>query len=152
MPEPSSSLTGILDIAPPVAPASLNLQPGVAFGLFVLLALSITLLIAYLLWRRRHSPRGQAQHQLTRLWQQHQQQHISAHQVAFRLAAILRNGLRLPHIASTVTLPATLQSQQARWHEFSERLHRARYASEEADADQLALLFRESRFWLRSWP
>lgn len=146
------SLSGILDIAPPVAPATLGLQQGLTFGLLFFLGLGILLLAGYLLWRYRLSQRGKARHQLTRLLKCHHRQQISTHSAAFRLAAILRDGLCLAHVSNAVSLPASLQPRQARWREFIERLAVARYAPGEIDADQLAWLFSESQFWLRTWP
>jgi hypothetical protein len=152
MTDASSSLNGILDIAPPVAPAALDLQQGITFGLFIFLALGSALLLGTLLWRYRLSQRGKARRQLTRLRKSHQHQRIGSHAATFRLAAILRQGLRLTHISHSSVLPAPLQTQQARWHEFSERLALARYAPGEIDTEQLQQLIKESRFWLRVWP
>lgn len=143
----TSTLDGILDIALPLAP----LDNGI--GLYPMLAITLLLIgvltgVAYLWWTR---PRQYCRRQLDAVLQQYESGYLDSHQIAFGLAAILRQRLHCQQLSRYTPLPAHLHNDQLRWQTFIDELDAARYSAADIDPPALGRLSRETRFWIGRW-
>ena len=129
----------LIDILPPAPPPD-------ATGPWLVAVLALAVTGALLLGLRHFtSRRGRARRRLARL--QKRSRTLDAHTLAFRLAAILRDGLGLIRLQAAHADPACADG----WRSFLARLDRARYAPESLPPDELQALLREARHWLGRW-
>ena len=117
----------LADVEPPPAP---DWQPLIIAVVIVIAATLLAVVVIRLRSRRKHSSHASdknrdALYQLQLLQQARQQNEIGDHDVAYRLATLLRLGLGLNQL--TDTPPPALQSDQQQWQELIRLLARLRY-------------------------
>ena len=137
--------------------ASLELPPApdwhtlIIATIVVMVALLLAVALIYLRSRRQQpghidDQSREALHQLHLLQRQWQEQNISDHDAAYRLATLLRLGLGLSQL--THTAPPALTTQQQRWQQLQQQLAQLRY-SPAASRPPLSLdLFTQIEAWL----
>lgn len=151
-----SNLTQLFDIEPPLAPGS-SPYPDMLLASAILLA-GIILLGLYI--RRYASRRQRARRELARLARDISRQadadrpdEMNAQYLAYRVAEIVRDGLRLRGLTASTALPDDLFVHRQRWGRFITALDQARYMARDTGRDTDVLpLINEADFWLGKWP
>ncbi len=102
MPKPDlhSSLAGIVDIEPPLAPQPAGGNEWLPAGILLLAVMA-----CYLLWRRHTGIAAQSRRHLSRLQRRYLAGQIGGRKAAFALAAILRQQLGVTHLTPTPRSP-----------------------------------------------
>jgi len=142
----SDKLNGILNIEPLPAP-QINWEP----LLFSAIGLLAILVIAVLIYARYFSARGITKQKIRKLNCNFEQLQIDSHNVAFQLAHIMQQNLRIHTLSQTTKLPKQLESHQARWDSFIQHLCIARYSSNEYPIKKMRILFSDVEFFLGHW-
>jgi hypothetical protein len=145
-----TTLNGILDIEPPLAPGQDYMD--LTSITFTLLLFFLLLSLAYGIFRWYFSPRAKAKRQLKVMLRDIKQQRLNSHQVGFNLATILCHSLGLAGITQRSLLPDSLAPHRERWESFIHRLSATRFSAMEMDNSELASLVEDAGFWLRRWP
>ena len=153
MNDSTKPLQGIIDITPPSAPWQYILEAN-AFSIAIagLLTISILTLTLFILWRHFFSSKGKARQKIGKLKKHYRLRHISGKHVAFQLAQILRDALKLNQLSPRTALPSPLRHKAKRWLEFNEALSQMRYANQAETQPTITFLIDEAYFWLRHWP
>lgn len=147
-------LQGIADIEPPSVPVTTDVIDitGLTASILVMLIFAFTVFLA---WRNYTSRRSRARRYLSALRSRFQNGHSDVndtHDVAFKVANILRQGLNLRHITQHIPVPESFTEYGERWQRYNTLLSQARYAPGNISVDQLILLLDDTEFWLRRWP
>lgn len=139
-----NELVDIIDPAPPAAAASTSIT------WFVACAVLLALLVAIAMWWRHNAARRRAMRRVRRLRREVARGGISAREIAYRVAADLRVGLRTPRLRAGAAPVADSPKDQQAWRELVARLDKLRYQpGAQLDATQIDLLLRDGASWLR---
>ncbi len=138
-----NELADIIDPTSPITAADTSVAWSMA------LVVLIALIAAVVVWWRRNAARRRALRRVRQLRIDVAHGRISARELAYRVAAELRSGLRTPRLRAT-DAPAVDSARQQSWRELVAHLDVLRYQSgAQLDAAQLNRLLRDSAHWLR---
>ena len=137
----------LIDIIPPAIPPAVD-SSNAWLVTFALIIMAVSLMA---FWRWYRSERQQSIRRLNRLRSAFHAQELSPRQVSYWLAAFLKRRLRTNHLAPGVA-PLIAETEQARWDDFTRRLHESRYAPNEGKDQDVLSLLKEAKYWLRRWP
>ncbi len=147
MPQTNTSaiIDGIMDIAPPVPPATGEAE--IAF--YITLVLFILLWVIFYLIRYRSRPEIIAKKKIRSLIKDIQTKNIDRHQIIYQLSQHLAQGLKVKQLNHLSALPHQHKYQQTEWEYFIQHLEELRYSRQVATRETLCFLARKSLYWLK---
>ena len=152
-----AGLTVSMKTLPGAAPtiADIELPQMVAYPdnvvAWIVLGLIIVVLIIVLAMRFWRSRRWQAMLQLRKFSRLLACQQMSADEVVFEIAALLRARFAQRRLSPAMPLPVKLEAERQRWHAFVALLDKARYEPPGKAAIAMDKMMAESKYWLSLW-
>lgn len=149
MVEAVDSPNQLIDIIPPAIPPAVETSDMWLVTITLVAIVSIVSMIVFAYWRWYRAERQQCLRRLDRLRNAFKAQELSPREVAYWLAAFLKQYLRILYLAPGVTPSVVVATEQKRWNAFMLRLHEFRYAPTTGGDQEVLALLVEARYWMR---
>ena len=117
-----------------------------------LLSMGVLALLLWGTWRWRRSALTQAMRRLKHLRAAYLAQTLSPRDAAYWLALVVKQRMRINHLAAVIALPDGLVNEKSRWERFAHRIHEARYAPHLSGEQEIHWLITEAKYWIKRWP